>query len=474
MLRRGKLILSFLLVASSAFLSAMILPYQTISQELHPGEKKVAAFYYGWWSNTTNYSQSVPYEIEDNEEWRHWNNLDRGWYPPTNVCSPNTPMQGYYDSSDPTLIETHLRQAEWAGIDAFVASYWGANGFEMKNFNTMLEVAKQINSNVSLALYFEIFMGGLDKLPEDEAVASLETEFSAIYSTMMAAENQNVVWLEDGKPVLFVYVVQAITSNIWGRVMKNLADKDMDFFLMGDRPGIGEDYNQYFQAVHQYDAYAPTRDDNYHETFFSMKQSCKKFDQIFAAAVAPAYNDTVVRDGNDPFGREDGDFYKARWNDAIALNPDWITITSWNEWHEGTEIEPSQENGDLALTQTKAFIEEFKSGEYVVLTPTPYYMDMITYAGWSIGLAWVVGLILIKREPRFKIYDDVHPIVRYPIKLLGWVGFLLGWVALGYFIYDGFIVGNYIKNLFSPYLFLIPLLTLFQFRHIGKVRRLPI
>ena len=88
-----------------------------------------------------------------------------------------------------------------------------------------------------------------------------------------------------------------------------------------------------------------------------------RYNQLYIAGVHPGYDDTNVREGNEPFKREDGDYYKSRWEDAISMNPDWITITSWNEWHEGTEIEPSEEHGDKALEQTKDYIKEFKSGD---------------------------------------------------------------------------------------------------------------
>ncbi|MDQ7029813.1 MAG: hypothetical protein Q9O62_08570 [Ardenticatenia bacterium] len=36
-----------------------------------------------------------------------------------------------------------------------------------------------------------------------------------------------------------------------------------------------------------------------------------------------------------------GRYYRIRWEDALEQHPDWILITSWNEWAEGTELEPS-------------------------------------------------------------------------------------------------------------------------------------
>jgi hypothetical protein len=49
---------------------------------------------------------------------------------------------------------------------------------------------------------------------------------------------------------------------------------------------------------------------------------------------------------------EAGERYLASWEAALAAQPDWIMITSWNEWFEGTSVEPSIGHGDLALRQT--------------------------------------------------------------------------------------------------------------------------
>ncbi len=38
---------------------------------------------------------------------------------------------------------------------------------------------------------------------------------------------------------------------------------------------------------------------------------------------------------------------------------DWVFITSWNEWHEGTEIEPSIEHGYDALDETGIQVEKW-------------------------------------------------------------------------------------------------------------------
>ena len=39
--------------------------------------------------------------------------------------------------------------------------------------------------------------------------------------------------------------------------------------------------------------------------------------------------------------RKGGNTYKENWNNAVSCGAKIISITSFNEWHEGTQIEPA-------------------------------------------------------------------------------------------------------------------------------------
>jgi hypothetical protein len=46
------------------------------------------------------------------------------------------------------------------------------------------------------------------------------------------------------------------------------------------------------------------------------------------------------RDGVDR-GRRNGATYDVLWAAAVAARPDIVSITSFNEWREGTQIDPA-------------------------------------------------------------------------------------------------------------------------------------
>ena len=59
--------------------------------------------------------------------------------------------------------------------------------------------------------------------------------------------------------------------------------------------------------------------------------------------------------------RESGNFYRATYNAAVGANPDILWIHSFNEWVEGTYIEPSQVYGDAYLNLTRELASQFKA-----------------------------------------------------------------------------------------------------------------
>jgi hypothetical protein len=81
-------------------------------------------------------------------------------------------------------------------------------------------------------------------------------------------------------------------------------------------------------------------------------------------SVVPEYDERYIRPYNtySPiFKTINGtSTYDWTWQTALNNKPDYVLITSWNEFFEGTAIEPSKEYGDKFLRSTKDWIKNFK------------------------------------------------------------------------------------------------------------------
>ena len=74
-----------------------------------------------------------------------------------------------------------------------------------------------------------------------------------------------------------------------------------------------------------------------------MSAFARKYNLIYIPSVGPGYIDTRIRPWNEKNtkSRDMGRYYEKMYADAVQTNPDFVSITSFNEWHEGTQIEPS-------------------------------------------------------------------------------------------------------------------------------------
>jgi len=101
---------------------------------------------------------------------------------------------------------------------------------------------------------------------------------------------------------------------------------------------------------------------------------------LCAPSVGPGYN--ARRGSGDPVvkPRRHGQTYDAMWRAALRSGADGVTITSFNEWHEGTQIEPASVPRRRAtyryLSYDGAWGLHGLAAETAYLTRTRYWSDV--------------------------------------------------------------------------------------------------
>ncbi|KAB1275318.1 Glycoprotein endo-alpha-1; 2-mannosidase [Camelus dromedarius] len=78
-----------------------------------------------------------------------------------------------------------------------------------------------------------------------------------------------------------------------------------------------------------------------YENWAKLKYFCDQYNLIFIPSVGPGYIDTSIRPWNtqNTRNRINGKYYETALSAALQAQPSIISITSFNEWHEGTQIE---------------------------------------------------------------------------------------------------------------------------------------
>jgi hypothetical protein len=271
------------------------------------------------------------------------------------IGATHYPADGPYDSQDPTRIRTQLALAREAGLDGFLVSWWGRESEEALGLAALFRHAGQ--TGLVLAPYYET----------GELWRRGATGVAADLASLLDRHGQEPAWLRvGGVPVVFLYASHRLRPRLWDAVLARLAAAGRRLFLVADAPSpewltARPDWLQRFDALH---VYTPVvflaRGRDLGETYRALGTLARGAGRPFVPAVAPGFDDRQVRTPGTVVDRADGMTYDRSWEAALAVDPSWILVSSWNEWHEGSEIEPSVEHGRRYLDATRTRSDRFR------------------------------------------------------------------------------------------------------------------
>ncbi len=89
------------------------------------------------------------------------------------------------------------------------------------------------------------------------------------------------------------------------------------------------------------------------------------------------------------------EFYSANWTRAIAMDPNWIVVETWNELHEGTVICRTVEHGDTYINLTGQYSKEFHAKAIPEEIPR---LDPPIYLGFSSIALFAAGIVYSKKS----------------------------------------------------------------------------
>ena len=185
-------------------------------------------------------------------------------------------------------------------------------------------------------------------------------------------------------------------DNGWPEVVHQIRERGANPYIIMDFGGFEgriDGFLDYFQdcvdGIHVYNPIGYSEDVSQVLDIYNIaSESAHSRNMTFVATVVPGFNNTAVQKDPLVIDRRDGSYYSLYWLIAKACSPDGYAITSFNEWHEGTEIEPSREYGHQYIYLTRReTIPEFSST--IVL---PLFM-----------IATLLAVIVYRRKDRKKI-----------------------------------------------------------------------
>lgn len=325
------------------------------AQDAHASSRKVFIHYMPWFETTPNLA--------------HWK---WGAHDPTKLTAnglPDTatvhhPLIGPYDSRDEAVIGYQLLLMKAAGFDGMVDLWYGSGSHDDQAtkavFDKVQAWTRQYGFDFSVSVMVE--GGPYQNLTDSQQVATIDADLNRILDTYARSP---VYQKLDGKPVVYFFPKQSpnpVTDEEW-RIIRSGIKAPFDL--------ITEDPNPAHSAVSD-GSYgwvkpgASPQDDgsSYLKWLYPQMNAVDGPSKLSVGVVYPGFDDSGVNAwSQDPSKHRQMDrtiggqsTMQQSWDELNAYNQahpqtpiNWVQTTTWNDWNEGTELEPSVELGDQAL-----------------------------------------------------------------------------------------------------------------------------
>jgi glycoprotein endo-alpha-1,2-mannosidase len=299
---------------------------------------RIHTFYYAWYGSP-----------EFNDKYINWNHavlphhVDTIWNekPPygggDDIGANFYPQLGCYSSIDTKVIETHMQQMKQAGTGVVALSWWGKKSYTDKSVSDILDIAHK--HGLKIAFHIEPFY---NKVKEFREQLKYISETYAHHPAMYKYE---------GKPFYYLYNSFKLKHHEWSSMLNPESETtirntkfDGVFISLWTTPFDGEFAIQSdFDGVYTYFVSDGFSYGSTTKNWPDMAGFAFQNNLIFIPCVGPGYIDTRIRPWNEKNTKErmKGNYYERMFKHAVNVKPEFIGITSFNEWHEGTQIEPA-------------------------------------------------------------------------------------------------------------------------------------
>jgi glycoprotein endo-alpha-1,2-mannosidase len=266
----------------------------------------VSAFYYPWFGTTTH-----------DGEFAHW--AQGGHSPPDDIASNYYPALGVYSSSSVAVLDAQMVDVARAGINELAVSWWGRGSTEDQRLPALIAAAGL--RRIAVAVHLEPYGG--------RTVASTVADVAYL----------------NGLGVRTFYVYRPLDMPVaeWAAANDQLRAQGIETFAQ--TPLVGAAAAGHFTGVYTYDTLVFGG-----ELFSRLCKQAHARGLLCAPSVGPGYDAIRATGDTRVKPRLAGRTYDSMWRAALRARADRITITSFNEWQEGTQIEPassSARRGDI-------------------------------------------------------------------------------------------------------------------------------
>lgn len=284
-----------------------------------------------------------------------------------NISAGDAPLVPY-NSDSPATVANHIQMAREIGLDGFLLHWFAPNDRTDHNFETLLQQSAGTNF-ASTVVFSRHFWPGTP-------AAGPQTIAAALRHILTRYGGHPNFLRVDGKPVIFFTDMYRTPPtgqspvDFWSQMRAQVDPQRQSVWIA---EGLDPAYLDVFDGMYVFKithAGYPADFKKSAEWGRRVRAWGEKSGQekLWLATISPGWDDTRsgcktdLRVGSNAHrvGRVDGKTYRATFEAALQSNPNWLLVGSFNEWVEGTYIEPSRRYGDRYMQLTQEFAREFR------------------------------------------------------------------------------------------------------------------
>ncbi len=266
------------------------------------------------------------------------------------IASHYYPLIGPYDSQDPDVIEYHLLLMKYAGIDGVLINWYGVEGTN-SDIGLLLE-----NSNAIIDLTDEVGVGFGVVLEDRFASGKEQTKNNVSYLSANYYSNAQYIRFDNRPLTLLFGPITIMGESNWNEVLAASPENELFMPLWYNNNAGNAASGQYAWVVSSAASGLTT--------FYNARST----DSFTGGAAYAGFNDFYEEGGwgEGYFDLAVGTTLLGQTLDLANTHEsklDFLQLVTWNDFGEGTMIEPTEEFGFSFLEQ----IQEFTGVTYTIV-----------------------------------------------------------------------------------------------------------
>lgn len=310
----------------------------------------VHLFYYPWYGSP---EVDGKYLHWNHRYLRHWDPKEAAKWPegrhspPADIGSNFYPRLGPYSSRDPRILDDHMRQIRSSGAGVLVVSWYpvGSADDEGEDLDSALPLILDhaVEYKLKVCVHIEPYKNRNYKNMRENIkyISDKYGNHTAFYRKLHSSGRM--------VPLYYIYDSYLMPDEEWKKILHpesefTVRNTDLDGIFLGllvEKRHAMSLMSSGFDGFYTYFASDGFTFGSSMANWGYLSRFAAEHRMLFVPSVGPGYIDETVRPWNsaNTKNRHDGDYYERSFRAAVDASPSAISITSFNEWHEGTQIE---------------------------------------------------------------------------------------------------------------------------------------